>query len=127
MRRVEVIDTTLRDGVQAPGVWLSGARRVELAGLLASLGVDEIEAGTPAMGEEERGVIAGVLGLGLEPGCRVTGWCRADEGDLDAASSCGLSSVHVSVPSSERQLRAFGKDWGWVERTLVRVLRVARG
>ncbi len=47
MRRVEIFDTTLRDGEQSPGISLSVEEKVEIARQLARLEVDVIEAGFP--------------------------------------------------------------------------------
>ena len=45
--RVEIFDTTLRDGEQSPGISLNTQEKVEIAQQLARLGVDVIEAGFP--------------------------------------------------------------------------------
>jgi 2-isopropylmalate synthase len=44
---VEIYDTTLRDGEQAPGISLNTEEKVEIADQLVRLGVDVIEAGYP--------------------------------------------------------------------------------
>lgn len=46
-RRIYLFDTTLRDGEQSPGVSLNVEEKLEIAGQLARLGVDVIEAGFP--------------------------------------------------------------------------------
>jgi len=45
--RIEIYDSTLRDGAQALGVSLSGQDKLQIAKALDSLGVDYIEAGYP--------------------------------------------------------------------------------
>ncbi len=44
---VRIFDTTLRDGEQSPGASLTSAEKLEIARILARLGVDVIEAGLP--------------------------------------------------------------------------------
>ena len=39
MRQIEIFDTTLRDGEQAPGAALTAAAKLEVARALADLGV----------------------------------------------------------------------------------------
>ena len=58
-RRIEIFDTTLRDGNKLPFVVLSMADRVLLARQLERLGVDVIEAGFPADAAEEEECVRG--------------------------------------------------------------------
>ena len=57
MRQIEIFDTTLRDGEQAPGAALTAAAKLEVARALADLGVDVIEAGFPAASDGEAGAV----------------------------------------------------------------------
>jgi 2-isopropylmalate synthase len=53
MRRIEVYDTTLRDGAQAEGISFSLQDKLLLTQRLDSLGVDYVEGGYPASNEKD--------------------------------------------------------------------------
>lgn len=123
LNNIWIIDTTLRDGEQSPGVNFRPEERIVLAKMLAGAGVNELEAGIPAMGSDARKELKKINELGL--GCRVTGWCRAVKSDIEFAEECGLNSIHISFPVSERQLNAFNKDEVWVLECLEDILPFA--
>ena len=50
---VRIFDTTLRDGEQSPGATLTSPEKLEIARMLARLGVDVIEAGFPAASPDD--------------------------------------------------------------------------
>ena len=50
-QRFSINDTTLRDGEQTPGGAFTEDEKAAIAAALQAAGVDEIEAGTPAMGD----------------------------------------------------------------------------
>ena len=51
--KVQFHDATLRDGEQTPGVVFRKHEKVEIAKKLSELGVDRIEAGMPAVSDED--------------------------------------------------------------------------
>ena len=49
---VEILDSTLREGEQTPGVTFSVDEKIKIAGMLDEFGVDIIEAGHPRVSND---------------------------------------------------------------------------
>jgi homocitrate synthase NifV len=124
-RTVRIIDTTLRDGEQAPGISYGRSDKLEIAGALDQAGVDELEVGIPAMGPKVREDIRRMASLGLNG--RLSVWCRAREDDLASAARCNVSGVHISFPVSDVHLSALGKTRNWVLSRMAFLVRKAHG
>jgi isopropylmalate/homocitrate/citramalate synthase len=99
-----VADCTLRDGEQHAGVAFSREDKVALAVEIASLGVAELEVGTPAVSDDDREAIVDIVGLDL--GCRLSALSRARREDVDLVASTGVDGVRLSMPISARQRAA---------------------
>ncbi len=102
-RKVKVLDTTLRDGEQTPGVALAPEHKLELARALDDLGVDIIEAGAAMISEGERKAMKLITKEGLD--AEICSFVRAVRGDIDAALACDVDSVHLVVPTSDIHLK----------------------
>jgi 2-isopropylmalate synthase len=101
--RVEIFDTTLRDGEQSPGISLNTQEKVEIATQLARLGVDVIEAGFPITSpgdfEAVRQIARNVQGP------VVCGLARTHKADIDAAWGAVKDSerprIHTFISTSD--------------------------
>jgi homocitrate synthase NifV len=86
--------------------------------------VDEIEAGTPAMGAEEIENIRRIIRM--RPNARISVWSRALINDIEQAALTEAEGIHIAFPLSDIQLSAMGKSRQWVEETLPKVVAYAR-
>lgn len=123
-RSTWLVDTTLRDGEQAPYVAFNEDQALAIAENLAAIGVPELEIGIPAMGAAEQRKMQRIARS--LPYTRCTAWCRARSDDLSAAARTGVPAVHFSVPTSLLQLEALGKDLGWAQRELHHLIAQAK-
>ena len=102
-RTIRILDTTLRDGEQTPGVSLTAEDKMEIAQQLNKLGVDIIEAGFPSSSEGERKIVKEIAKLGLSS--KICGLSRCTKKDIDAALDCNVGLVHVFIPTSPVQMK----------------------
>jgi homocitrate synthase NifV len=124
MNNIWIIDSTLRDGEQAPGVSFSRKEKIKITRMLDEVGINEIEAGTPAMGMEEIATIRRVVRSGLN--ARISVWSRALSEDVALSARTEAEGIHIAFPLSDIQLSAMGKSRQWVNDTVPEVVEYAR-
>jgi len=97
--KVNIVDTTLRDGEQTAGVVFSNEEKVRIARYLDEIGIDQIEAGIPVMGGFEKDCIKEIVRLGLKTS--IMAWNRAVIADIKEALECGVDAVAISISTSD--------------------------
>jgi len=101
-------DTTLRDGIQMPGLAVRTVDAAKMVQLLSEIGVERIE----VFHYQEPDKKAAKLIQDLNLDMRVAGWCRAVKEDIDSALQCEFNEIGISHPVSDIHFRA-----KWPERT----------
>ena len=98
---MKLLDLTLREGEQRPGVEYTVDQKVEAARELDRLGADFLQIGFPVAGERTQKVCDR-----LDTEADVTGLARAIPSDVEAALDAGVDVVDLFAPTSDRQLDA---------------------
>lgn len=121
----KIVDTTLRDGEQMAGVELGFDDKIEFAKIIDSKDVYQIEAGTPAMGGDEKKSIEQLMSLGLKS--KVSAWNRMNISDIKHSIDCRVDIVHISVPISDIQIKwKLGRNRVWVINEMKRSVYYAK-
>lgn len=102
-KAIKINDTTLRDGEQTPGVVFSIDEKVHIARLLDEVGVQQIEAGTPAMSPSEVKAVGSIVKEGLK--ASIMGWSRAVKQDVDAVLKTDADAIAISIATSDIHLK----------------------
>jgi 2-isopropylmalate synthase len=97
-KTVKILDTTLRDGEQTPGVALTVDEKIRIAKRLDSLGVDTMEVAFPVSSPGERKVAHELHELNLNS--NVCGLARALRKDVDAAIDADVDYIHTFIGTS---------------------------
>lgn len=106
-------DTTLRDGIQMPGLAVAPEDAAKIVQLLSEAGVERIELYHYRRPDKKAAKLIQNLNLDL----RVAGWCRAVKEDIDSALQCGFQEVGISHPVSDIHFKA-----KWPDKTPEQIL-----
>ena len=105
-KKIDIFDTTLRDGEQAPGNQLNTEEKVILAKALENLGVDIIEAGFPMSSPGDFKSVVEISKIVKD--VTVCALSRAIKKDIDVAGEslkhCKRGRIHTGIGTSELHL-----------------------
>lgn len=125
MMEINLVDTTLRDGEQKAGVALDMQQKIEIAKILNSMGVFQIEAGIAIMGGYEKASIKKIVELGLKS--KISSWNRINLKDIKQSIDCNVDIIHISIPASDIQIKYnLKKSKKWIIDNLRRCIDYAK-
>jgi isopropylmalate/homocitrate/citramalate synthase len=101
--RIRILDSTLREGEQHPGVSFTKKQRIQIAWLLDSFGVDQIEI-SPVVSQDHFEATKTIIKQGLK--ADILAHVRAIKSDVDVAISCGASWIATYMGISDIHLSA---------------------
>lgn len=119
-RTITILDSTLREGEQHPGVSFSTKQRIQIAWMLDSFGVDQIEI-SPVISDDHFVSTKTILKQGLR--ADILAHVRATKSDVDIAIGCGATWVATYMGISDIHLAAKLKITK--EEAKIRALEVA--
>jgi 2-isopropylmalate synthase len=106
-QKIQIFDTTLRDGEQVPGCQLSTDEKVVVARELEALGVDVIEAGFPISSPGDFLSVVEISKAVTEP--VICGLTRAKKEDIDVAAEAlnhaKRKRIHTGIGSSDMHIK----------------------
>jgi homocitrate synthase NifV len=121
-----IIDTTLREGEQTPGVSFSLGQKKRIIDGLVDSGVSEIEIGLASPLSTDSDLLAGYC-RSKHPGMSISLWSRCRKEDIDHGARIQPDVLSLSIPVSDLHIeQKMGKDRRWVECILVDSVRRAR-
>ncbi|HZD35084.1 MAG TPA: 2-isopropylmalate synthase [Nitrososphaeraceae archaeon] len=100
-RRIRILDSTLREGEQHPGVSFTIKQRIQIAWMLDSFGVDQIEI-SPVVSNDHFEATRTIIKQGLK--ADILAHVRAIKSDVDRAIDCGATWVATYMGISDVHL-----------------------
>ncbi len=120
-----IVDTTLRDGEQSPGIALRTEDKVKIAKLLDEIGVYEIEAGVPCLSSKESDGICEIIENTHH--ARISVWSRMNVNDVKQSLVCKPDIIHIGTPVSYIQIYSkLKKNKAWVQKNILDCVDLAK-
>ena len=120
-KKIRVLDSTLREGEQHPGVSFTNKQRIQIAWMLDYFGVDQIEI-SPIVSNDHKEAVKTIIKQGLK--ADIVSHGRALKEDIDVSLSCdakwcaaylGISEIHLKDKLRITQEQAMERAVGTVE------------
>ncbi|MBN8681744.1 MAG: 2-isopropylmalate synthase [Chitinophagales bacterium] len=129
MQKIQIFDTTLRDGEQVPGCKLNTEEKVALALRLESLGVDVIEAGFPISSPGDYFSVQEIARVVRN--ATVCGLTRAVRQDIEVAAEAlrgaARPRIHTGIGTSDLHIKAkFNSTQAEILQRAIQCVRWAR-
>ncbi len=115
-KKISILDSTLREGEQHPGISFTNKQRIQIAWLLDSFGVNQIEI-SPVVSHDHFEATKTIIKQGL--GADILAHVRALKSDVEVALDCnatwvatymGISDIHLAtklkISREEAKIRA---------------------
>jgi isopropylmalate/homocitrate/citramalate synthase len=112
-KKLELYDVTCRDGEQRPGVVFRKEDKVAIAKKLDEVGIQRIEAGMPAVSDDDFNAVKEIAHLGLK--AKVVAFSMARKEDVDLALKCDVWGVVIETPSSDELIT---QGFGWTRQKM---------
>ena len=107
MKKIQIFDSTLRDGAQARGINYSVRDKINVLRLLDNLGVDYIEAGNPASNPKEREFFSKVSDIQLN-NAKLVAFGSTRRKNTKAENDEGVLAL---LSAGTKTVSIFGKSW----------------
>ncbi len=126
MADIHFVDGTLREGEQTPGVFFTLEEKLAIARALDRAGVAILDAGMPAVSEDEQKALAAIAKLDLSASIGVS--VRLSRTEIDLALECGADEIFLICPVSPSHLRyKLNMTEAELRREMERHIRYAAG
>jgi len=123
--KVKIHDVTLREGEQQTGVVFTRDDKVEIAKKLAELGVDRIEAGMPAVSQQDADAVKAIVDLNLGP--EIFAFCRCMASDIEMAKKAGCKGATLEIACNPLFVeKAYGKTIDWAKKAAIEATLAAK-
>ncbi|MDI1495911.1 MAG: homocitrate synthase [Cenarchaeum symbiont of Oopsacas minuta] len=101
-KKIRILDSTLREGEQHPGVSFTNKQRIQIAWMLDYFGVDQIEI-SPVVSDDHKKAVKTIIKQGLQ--ADIVSHGRALRSDIDISIDCDAKWVAAYLGISDIHLR----------------------